>query len=29
VAVTMAAGRWLTPESVRETCQFGFEQVFG
>ncbi|MBM3746370.1 MAG: hypothetical protein FJW34_11290 [Acidobacteria bacterium] len=28
VAVTMAAGRSLTPESVREACQFGFEQVF-
>jgi len=28
VAVSMATGRSLTPESVRETCQFGSEQVF-
>lgn len=28
VAVTVAAGRSLTPESVREACQFGLEQMF-
>jgi hypothetical protein len=28
VAVTMAKGRTLTPETVRAACQFGLEQVF-
>jgi hypothetical protein len=27
-ATIVAAGRGLTPESVRETCQFGFQQLF-
>jgi len=28
-AAIVAAGRGLTPESVRETCQFGLQQLFG
>jgi len=28
LAATMATGRILTPEALRETCQFGLQQVF-
>jgi hypothetical protein len=28
-AAIIAAGRDLTPESVREACQFGLQQLFG